>query len=87
MDDNGNEDQFEDATLFQVTPKGYFMATLIQFGASREDADNEWSLFEGFCVRRAAQENPEASHAALVFDGAGGQVIGVTPQQQEFDDV
>ena len=75
IDDHGNEQEFSDDDEFMMTPKGWFMAALMKYGATNNEADDEWNQFEGFCIR--ASQHQEASHAALVFDGVGGVVVGV----------
>ena len=75
MDDNGNEIEFTDDMVFQLSPKGFFMMTLQEFGADREQATEEWLKFEAFCIRMTSDD--EASHTALVFDGEGGACVGV----------
>lgn len=81
MDDNGNEDEFSDDQVFRLTPQGWFQSTLESLGASKEQSMDLWQAFEGFCIR--STDNPDASHAALIFDGAGGYVMGVQLTQQD----
>lgn len=79
MDDNGQEFKMTDDMVFRMTPKGIFMEAIMRFGANKAEAENEWLLFEGFCIRQS--NDPEAPYAALVFDGEGGCVIGVVPAE------
>ena len=75
MDDSGNEVEIDDDTEFRLTPKGWFMMTLGAFGALRNQQEEEWLKFEAFCIRQ--NEDKDASHTALVFDGEGGSCVGV----------
>ena len=59
-----------------TTPKGFLMAQLMSLGASYERAENEWHRLEAFCVREIADQEG-SPYAALVFDGVGGDVMGV----------
>lgn len=74
MDDNGNKIEITDETEFVLSPKGCFMLAMMNYGATKEQADHEWLQFEGFCIRSSL--NRDASYAALIFDGEGGIVIG-----------
>jgi len=77
MDDNGNEIEFDGQTQFELSPRGWFQLMFAEVGYSAEFADEEWLKFEAFCIRKIA-DNYDATHAALVFDGGGGQVVGIT---------
>lgn len=77
MDDNGIEEEFSDDSIIRLTPKGFYMSQLQELGATRESAKDLWHRFESFCVKIAGADCPEASHAAVVFDGAGGEVVGL----------
>lgn len=83
MDDNGIEEEFDGGTEFRLTPKGMYMAHLIELGASKEHAEECWCKFESFCVKVAFYECPEHSHAAIVFDGDGGLVVGLDLTTEE----
>lgn len=77
MDDYGNEEEFSDDTEFAATPKGFFISLVMSLGHTSSEADELWFQFEGFCVRTAPEE---ATHAALVFDGCGGVVVGASSE-------
>ena len=75
MDDNGNEVEFSDDTVFRLTPKGFFMGQLKGFGASELEATEQWHRLESFCIKRLTGD--DGAFAALIFDGEGGSVVGV----------
>lgn len=60
-----------------LTPKGFLMLTLYEYGLKQDDADEVWYKLEGFMMRRLRDEYPNASTAALVFDAHGGGIVGV----------
>jgi len=69
-----------------LTPKGMFYLIILDALNQRiensnhvEDYANEqWYRFEAFCIKRLHEDDPDARFAALIFDGVGGEVIGVT---------
>jgi hypothetical protein len=81
MDDNGNEIEMSDDMVFQLTPKGFFLMTLGEFGATKDEQEEEWLKFEAFCIRM--NQDDEATHTALVFDGEGGSCVGVNCVSEE----
>lgn len=82
MDDNGNEMELDGQMQFELTPRGWFQLMFAEVGYPAEFADEEWLKFEAFCIRKIA-DNDEATHAALVFDGEGGQVVGITSVSED----
>jgi len=82
MDDNGNEPEFDGSMQFELTPRGWFQLMFQEIGYAADFADEEWHKFEAFCIRKIA-DNDEATHAALVFDGGGGQVVGITSVSED----
>jgi hypothetical protein len=66
-----------DDEKFVLTPKGYFTHLLNDHGISFADSEEAWLMFEAFCLRRSRDDYPDSETAALVFDGHGGDVIGV----------
>uniref|UniRef100_A0A6H1ZNB6 Uncharacterized protein n=1 Tax=viral metagenome TaxID=1070528 RepID=A0A6H1ZNB6_9ZZZZ len=62
--------------MFQLTPKGYLGAKLLEFNVSMEESNALWNDLQGFCMSRLRMEEPDAAYAALIFDGGGGIVIG-----------
>jgi hypothetical protein len=75
MDDEGNELNITDDMLFCLTPKGFLMERFKEFGASEDEAEEQWHKLEAFCVKQLNDE--DGTYAALVFDGCGGQVAGL----------
>jgi hypothetical protein len=78
-----NEEDDESEETYVLTPKGFFMALLRELGASIEDAEDRWFALEGFCMRNL---DVDESYAALIFDGAGGSVLGVEEIGCELED-
>jgi len=63
---------------YRLTPKGYFCTVLMNtYGLTEDQADEVWSMFETFIQQRLKDDYPESSFAAVVFDGNGGEVIGL----------
>jgi hypothetical protein len=65
----------------KLTPKGMFCALISKAvtanpSSTTDYADEQWLVFEAMIIRRLREQDPEAPFAALVFDGAGGEVIG-----------
>jgi hypothetical protein len=87
MDDQGNEEELDDDTVFRLTPKGFYESQLMKFGASIEQAEEAWFELEAYCVKLGKEACSDSSHAALVFDGHGGEVFGFDyiPGGNEFD--
>jgi hypothetical protein len=62
----------------RLTPKGWFVQALVEHHGLLEDqADEFWGLFETFVQQRLKEDYTDSSFAALVFDGGGGEVIGL----------
>ena len=65
----------------KLTPFGFFFGFLItKLDVSAEQAVEFWDLLGAFVLERAQEQDPEAKHAALVFDGENGDVVGVEPE-------
>lgn len=62
---------------FVLTPKGFLMLTLYEYGLNEDHADEVWHKLEGFMMCRLRDEYPDAFTADLVFDAHGGGIIGV----------
>lgn len=60
---------------YKLTPKGFLVTSLGKLDISMEEADEVWHQFEAFCIKNNPSE--EAAFTALVFDGAGGDLVGV----------
>lgn len=65
----------KDDEVYSLTPKGFLILQMNNLGVRLSDADELWCLFEGFCVRNNPDQ--DATYAALVFNGGGGDLIGV----------
>ena len=81
MDDEGNEFNVTDDMVFCLTPRGFFVQRFMEFGATAEQADEQWYRFEAFCVKQLAYE--DGTYSALVFDGCGGQVVGLEKADED----
>ena len=65
----------------KLTPFGFFLGFLVtKMNVSPEQAVEFWDLLGAFVLERAKEQDPEAKHAALVFDGENGDVVGVEPE-------
>ena len=64
---------------FVLTPNEMLAATLIKngFEDDLDIADNLWDDLQAFCMRQSRANYPDAEYAAVVFDGGGGEVIGI----------
>lgn len=64
----------------KLTPFGFFLGFLVtKMNVSPEQAVEFWDLLGAFVLERAQENDPEVTHAALVFDGENGDVVGVEP--------
>lgn len=75
-----------DGRNYEVTPLGYFCLMLNKLGLEKEQAEEVWHSLEGFCIKlmvnRCRDEGlTEGDYVALVFDGAGGDILGVDKQK------
>jgi hypothetical protein len=52
-----------------------------KLNVSTEQACEFWELLGAFVLERAQENDPEVTHAALVFDGESGDVVGVEPEE------
>ena len=60
------------------TPRQWFVDALQrELGATENDSDRMWELLSAFVQQRLKSEYPDSSYAAVVFDGADGEVIGL----------
>ena len=65
----------------KLTPFGFFFGFMVtKLGISPEQAVEFWELLGAFVLERAQENDPGAQHAALVFDGENGDVVGVEPE-------
>lgn len=64
-------------TKYRLTPKGACCAIAMRHGCSSEVGMSIWAGLEAFCMRNLRKDSPDASYAAIVFDGEGGEVIGI----------
>jgi hypothetical protein len=68
----------EAPSITDLTPKGVFIGVLISsFGVSMVGADEAWELFGGILMKQLREIDPDASYAGIVFDGNGGQLVGM----------
>lgn len=81
----------KDDIKYQITPKGYFMLKVLEYSQYILEKTNDgkiidedesydlltdlWHKFEAFCIKSGREIN--SSYVALVFDGHGGEIIGV----------
>lgn len=80
-------DNTDDDEVYVLTPKGWVEVTLrFGFGLSAKDAEDFWYRLEGFAMKSVRRDYPDAPTAALVFDGEGGQIIGVEEERAESTD-
>lgn len=76
---------------YEVTPLGYFCLRLKKLGIGKEQAEEAWHALEGFCIKlmvnRCRDEGlTEGDYVALVFDGAGGDILGVDKSKSPVTD-
>ncbi len=68
----------DDDESYQFTPKGFFCWMLQRdYQFEDDEAEEAWHKLEAFCVQSLRHQDPDASFAVLVFDGQGGEVIGM----------
>ena len=72
-------------TSYSLTPKGCLMSILADAGndMTLEEFNDIWLKFDGWCARQAKSVDPDSDYAALVFDGGGGEVIGVSKRESD----
>jgi hypothetical protein len=70
--------------VYELTPKGMFIALMLRAMTSEpvsmsmsDYAEEQWLIFEAMIIRQLREQDPEAPFAALVFDGSGGEIVGV----------
>lgn len=69
--------EFTESALFRLTAKGRFCAAFQQFGATDEQATEQWVDFEQWCIRRAERDGFVGGLPALIFDGGGGVCVSL----------
>ena len=78
MDDYGNETEYSDDDVFQLTPKGYITSCLMGEVENPLVLGEEiWDGLQAMCMRRIKEDDPDAEYPAIAFDGNGGFVLGV----------
>lgn len=74
----------EDEEVYMLTPKGCIYGFLMDMVDEPDEAIEEiWDGLQAMCMRRIKITHPNAEYAALVFDGEGGDVIGISQQPEE----
>jgi hypothetical protein len=61
-----------------LTPKGFLIGLLMDHGVSMEDGDEVWDAMQGYCMREMRQADPDSEYPALLFDGSGGAIVGLS---------
>ena len=72
-----NEDK-----LFQMTPKGMLIGTLVKFGCPLFLGDIVWDEFVDFCEKRSEGQTGDVT--AILLDGKGGTVVKVSAFEEEI---
>ena len=73
----------EEKVKYVLTPKGFLTVKLLDCGVNEDEASNIWHMLEAFCFKTIKRENPDANYAAIVFDGNGGEVVGLDCEVNE----
>lgn len=72
----------EEEVKYMLTPKGFLYSKLIKYGLNDTEIDNIWHMLEAFAFKNIKIQYPDAHYAAIIFDGNGGEVIGLDYQGQ-----
>jgi len=66
-----------------LTPFGFFLGfAMTKMNVSAEQAVEFWDALGAFVLVTMQKQDPSATHAALVFDGENGDVVGVELNDQ-----
>ena len=75
----------DDEEVYMLSPKGSLSFILMdKFGVDYEDEALEevWDGLQAFCMRCIKEDFPDAEFPAIVFNGAGGIVVGIDSHQE-----